>query len=289
MTISNLIDPDEILDEILLYYIRFKPTWDAFLEFIRIVNKVAGCSILPQTKFLILKAFSSSSSATYHLQCSHCGFYGFKYDLQDDKQSSYRCHRSVCGKLNTLEKPKVVYVTFKIKPLIQKLLMQHSDKLIFHRATQSRFPLYDIYNGEIYNSIISKHGEIIAISTNTDGVKRYRSGKDSLWPQYVVVYNLPQNIRMKEENMIITALFSGRQINMHDFYNEFVMEINAINKDGGLTHMRKQLPIFCINAALDSTARPKLQNHTQFNGFWGCGFCYSNGVSIGKCLKYPRR
>jgi hypothetical protein len=259
------------------------------IDFINIINKVAGKKVLPHTKYLLLKAFSSQAEATYHIMCSHCGFYGYNFCINEPRQQMYTCRQSNCGKPNFLERPKVLYVTFKVEPLIKKLLNKHKDNLLFHEQCQPQFPSVDVFSGKVYNEIVDKNGPFIAVGTNSDGVNRYTCSKEALWPQFLITYNLPASIRNKQENILITALFSGRHIDMGDFYEEFVTEISLINRSGGIQLDGKRYPMFCINAALDSTARPKLQNHTQFNGRFGCSFCYTEGVSIDGSMKYPSR
>lgn len=188
-----------------------------------------------------------------------------------------------------MKKPKVLFVTFSIEPLLEKLLQAHRNDLIFHSKPIEMLPMSDIHNGEIYNNIVRSHGAVIAIGTNTDGVQRFNCSKDSLWPQYLVCYNISQKKRLRHENIIVSALFSGRNIDMSDFYEQFVTELKKINLKGGLQLENKKIPVFCINAALDSMARPKLQQHTQFNGHYGCSFCITRGESIGKSMKYPKR
>lgn len=44
----------------------------------------------------------------------------------------------------------------------------------------------------------------------------------------------------------------------------------------------KIVGICCV----DSKARPAMQNTTQFNGYYGCGFCLHPGILVEKQVKY---
>ncbi len=41
-----------------------------------------------------------------------------------------------------------------------------------------------------------------------------------------------------------------------------------------------------ICCCVDSKARPTMQNTTQFNGYYGCGFCLHPGVLVERQVKY---
>ncbi|CAG5072750.1 Protein of unknown function, partial [Cotesia congregata] len=38
---------------------------------------------------------------------------------------------------------------------------------------------------------------------------------------------------------------------------------------------------------VDSVARPILQNRLQFNGFYGCSWCYHHGIYDSRSMRYP--
>lgn len=277
----------EIVDDLLLLYVKHKPTMKMMEEYMKLINKVLGGRVFPDTKYLLHKMFSKDSSATYHLECKSCRLYGFKYQLNTEIELHYECFR--CGHHNNLKKPKVIFVTFPIKPILEMLVQRFSDHLIIHAEIPAAFPMDDVFNGKLYRETVQKHGPVLAVGTNTDGIQRFKSSRDSLWPQFLTLYNIPPIHRMKEQNIAITALFNGRQLEMEYFYSEFVSELSEINKNGGIETKKGKLPVFCLNASLDSIARPKLQNHNQFNGFYGCSFCYTKGESLGGSMKYPMR
>lgn len=258
------------------------------IEFIKIINKALGFKLLPETKYLLLKVFSADSDAIYHLKCVSCHKYGFKYQLNTQIQSIYYCFR--CGHPNTIAKPKVIFVSFPLRSLLTSLVHTHENHLILHNKKQNIFPMEDVFNGNIYNNTLEKtRGSFLILGTNTDGVQRFKSSKDSLWPQYMTLYNIPAHLRMKQENIIISGLFSGKEIEMDYFYENIIKDIEEINERGGISTKAGNIPCFCLLASLDSTARPKLQKHMQFNGFHGCSFCFTKGESIEGSMKYPQR
>ena len=46
----------------------------------------------------------------------------------------------------------------------------------------------------------------------------------------------------------------------------------------------KFVPLACV---VDSVARPIIQNRLQYNGYYGCSWCYHPGRTVGRTVKYP--
>lgn len=49
----------------------------------------------------------------------------------------------------------------------------------------------------------------LALSLSTDGVPLYKSSRISMWPVYLIIQNLPINVRVNAENVILSALWVG--------------------------------------------------------------------------------
>ncbi len=49
----------------------------------------------------------------------------------------------------------------------------------------------------------------LALSLFTDGVPLYKSSGVSIWPVYVVILNLPANVRMNASSMILCGIWNG--------------------------------------------------------------------------------
>ena len=79
----------------------------------------------------------------------------------------------------------------------------------FHTLLQKRFSrtkehgcLRDIYDGEVYQKHMSPNGFLhnsmnISFTMNTDGAAVFKSSSASLWPVYLIINELPPQLRYK--------------------------------------------------------------------------------------------
>lgn len=242
-------------------------------------------TVIPNTKFLLFKAFGKTATVFYHLECKNCLKYGIRITIGE---KSGRCVN--CNILFETKDHKVLFSTFSLRDVLQTLVAKHENSLVFP-TDASLFPMNDVFCGSLFRNATLSHGKFLAIGVNTDGLKKFNKTKDSIWPLFMCLYNIPKALRLRRENLATLALFNGRNIDMEAFVGNFVKEIDEINSEGGLLTKYGQLKVFCITASLDSVARPKLQNHKQFNGFFGCSSCFNKGKTIkgSSVVKYPFR
>lgn len=84
--------------------------------------------------------------------------------------------------------------------------------------------------------------------------------------------------------------FGKCEPDMNIFMSKFVEVATCIATErvnwvwDGVEQTSTFLPLLCC---VDSVAKPMIQNMTQFNGFYGCPYCYHGGKVINKQVKYP--
>lgn len=107
---------------------------------------------------------------------------------------------------------------------------------------------------------------------NTDGVKIFKSvRKGNFQPLKFVINELNPSVRLKSENIVVCGFWFGTSPIIEIFFNPFVKEITFINKTGvQLQISDEKILIIPLLATLDTVAKDKLQNKTQFNGYNGC-------------------
>lgn len=135
-----------------------------------------------------------------------------------------------------------------------------------------------------------------------DGVNLYNNTKRSIWVLFLVINELPSNERYKIGNIILLGLwYNNSKPNFNIFLRPFAdifndLAVNGINIDYSENErlVSRNIKFVLLNGHGDSPARSEMFNMKQFNGNFGCLFCYQNpkqpkdakGNIIGKKLVY---
>ena len=130
---------------------------------------------------------------------------------------------------------------------------------------------------------------------NTDGVPLYKSSSWNLWPVFLSILNLPVNIRMKAENVILAGLWYGPTKTPMKLLLEPAMEsldmlsssgVRVDTPDGPTTvHGKVMMGVF------DLPAKAAVLCMKQFNGEYGCAVCTHPGARLanGARVYLPRQ
>ena len=73
-------------------------------------------------------------------------------------------------------------------------------------------PTRDIWDGaslrvKIKEGSFYLYAENLALMLSTDGVPLFKSSSADLWPVFLVILNLPRNIRMNAQNIVLAGLW----------------------------------------------------------------------------------
>ncbi|KAH7974926.1 hypothetical protein HPB49_021467 [Dermacentor silvarum] len=110
----------------------------------------------------------------------------------------------------------------------------------------------------------------------TSGVLQERSSLQ------LTVNELPP--KMRHKNVVVSALWYGQSHpNMTLLLNSFVQQMRDL-AGGGVTWMAGtdsiHSEVYCLSCCADAPARASLQNFTQYNGYYGCGWCLHRGKTV---------
>lgn len=116
--------------------------------------------------------------------------------------------------------------------------------------------------------------------------------KTKFWPIQLLFNELPISMRFKfvllNAAMVVQQEPSSKLLNL--FLKSFIdqaLELSEIDIPviyDGKTYRLKFILLFC---ALDSVARALVQCRIQFNGYFGCSFCYIHGFYACGAVRYP--
>ena len=182
-------------------------------------------------------------------------------------------------------------ISEQIKTLFAR---KHFYTNLLHRFTRVKLNqdcFEDIYDGLLYKKLMLPNGILnsqnnISLTWNIDGLAVFSSSKFSLWPCYFVVNELPYQLRLLKENMIIGGLWFGEEKpNMRVFLKPIIAELATLERDG-IEVQSPSIPypfvskVILLAGTCDLPAKCMILNTIQFNGMFGCSKCIQPGFSF---------
>lgn len=276
---SSNVTTSDAIHMILGYYLRHNLTWKALEHLLELVRVLLGnkCN-LPPTKYFFKKNMLFDTKPVYHFYCRKCKIYLGIFEELSNLKNCLHCEEPVT--LSNMNGGSF-FIYISLKKQIEGLLKNNEIVLNFNSSLQSDV-ISDFCDGKLYKKIKTKNNTdaIISLTINTDGVNVYKSKrKSSLWPLQMIVNELPIDVRFKSKNIILCGIWYGTDPDMKMFFKPFIDELNSLETDK-LTYNNKTITVRAIFATMDSVARCKVQYLTQFNGKFGCTYCFHPGTSL---------
>ena len=128
----------------------------------------------------------------------------------------------------------------------------------------------------------------VLLNVNIDGAALFKSSSFSVWPVWFQIFNLPEKLGGKFSNHALLGLWHGKsKPNWEFFLKKISIEIECFLEyktfiDGLGFCLFTLLFLIC-----DMPAMAPLCCHVQFNGYYGCPYCYTKGVYFAKRMTYP--
>ncbi|GBM98129.1 hypothetical protein AVEN_229771-1 [Araneus ventricosus] len=154
----------------------------------------------------------------------------------------------------------------------------------------------DVMYDDLYRSVPAVNNfDNLSLQFNVDGIPMYRKSRYSIWPIQCAFNELPP-VRRKQ-HIMMRGLWFGKEkpdINFN-YFIPFVNELDSLIKSGinwfvKHENKNKSTKIIPLIFPSDAPARAMIQNFTQYNGAYGCGFCERKGEVVEKgrvtCLIY---
>lgn len=118
-----------------------------------------------------------------------------------------------------------------------------------------------------------------------------KSSKSSAWPIYAEINELPPQMRKK--HMLLAAIFvDDAHPIMNNFMRPFTIEIQKLFSEGikwkPINEPEVTSRFIVTTCSLDAPARAAVACIKQYNGKYGCLYCYAKGKSVGRGKRvYP--
>jgi hypothetical protein len=168
-------------------------------------------SILPQPNTLpatwksIMKLFGRTNLFTTTFLCSLCHSKCGKTTF-----STKMCRNKTCSRSNvTLKTHEIVeLVNLDVRTQLKSTI---SRNINFLSKNADYFPKSDISNGAFYQTTISKSNcNTITLILHTDGAPLIRTTKQSIWPLFASIVEIPPPVREYQKNIILLGLWSSK-------------------------------------------------------------------------------
>lgn len=221
-----------------------------------------------------------------HVYCPNtdCKEYlGVRHDVKDKKQEQRLNKNCKCGEKIT-DKNVKIFLTLNLATQIEKKIVRPQVKTSLNygtvRVKRNPKALEDVFDGKEYVKIHS-NGQLklensLSYTLYGDGSLSSESGKGSTWPVFIKINEVPPS--MRAQNMILYGLWTNdSHPNMNTLLKPFVKEANILSSNGMDLDLGDNrivsTKILPGHLCVDSHARCKFLNMSQYNGRHGCTFC----------------
>lgn len=265
---------------VLNFYIKYNLTQEAVVELLKMINIMAGVKNLPEsyTSFIACYQNPFDSHRVYFCCECKCEFGGSEAPSKDAV-----CRISGCNS-NKFD----FFMVLSVEQQIKDTVVKYQNEIKEYETLVNTEHISDVNQGDILKAITTKEeGSFITLSVNTDGAAAYRwTINKPCYPIFVVVNNLPPRLRFSKNNIILAGIWLSKgEPDIPLFFKKFCAEVKSLRK--GITIGQHIYKVVVLQACLDTIARPKLQNSTQFNGKFGCSLCLHEGKVFGTQVRYP--
>lgn len=272
----------QIILKLFELFIRHKWTLKSLQDAATLLNSMPGTNIqLPKTKYGLLKELMSNAyiNIVQYIQCEKCGKYTECCYTNKKKASA-------CEECDQKFKKDNFFVYFRVKEQVEAIIEKNFDNLEYCESLQNEANITDTYSAEYIRKIKQKDENVYSMILNTDGVATVRSNTSSLWPIILICNFLPPQLRFKNENIIVAALYHGKEKpNIHDFFQPLVEEFESLSSTGIFVRNR-YFKISVTHAIFDLPAKSSISQITQFNGEHACNSCLQLGEKTSKGIRY---
>ena len=168
--------------------------------------------------------------------------------------------------------------------------------LLDHWKALQKFPqsfnpriLTDIWDGAFLQQLMQNDSSFtrdgyFAFSLSTDGVPLFKSSLMSLWPVYLVVLNLPPEVRMNSNNIILGGLWVGpTKPPMKLLLKPILESLRKLDSEGLVINTPHGIKTFrgkLVMGLFDLPAKAAVLCAKMFNGLCGCSVCLHPGKQL---------
>ncbi|XP_037290638.2 uncharacterized protein LOC119185900 [Rhipicephalus microplus] len=294
---------DDLLALTVNFVLEFGIPWKGVEALQKLIMHILERHDIPVTKYLFKKSVGAEiKAARLHFYCENCMTLLAVTSGDLAARNAVRVTCTVCGQRNSgpqMLRDGHFFITLPIAKLLSSLLAENDASTALHERLNSinesmsvdKDEMTDIIDGTLYRALrrelTSKND--ITLTVNSDGSAVFKSSKFSVWPVQVMVNELP--VYMRQKNVLVSALWYGQKHpDMTLLLNAFVEQMDGLSTSGITWKAGNETvhsKVYCFSCSADAPARAAMQHLTQFNGYYGCGWCLHPGAAVNGTVKYP--
>lgn len=241
---------EQLIKQLFSLFIRHRWTLTSLEDTAKLMNSMPGAEIiLPTTKYRLIKQLLNMSNitATQNFFCQSCKTFT-KIEFSNDSKTK-KCVN--CGK----KLGDNFFVSFNLREQLVRVIDSHYDSIkIFRDSMKNNENVTDVYGSDYMKKIMVTNDNIYSLTLNTDGVAIVQSKGSSLWPVLLTCNFLPPQIRFKDKNILVAALYYGNtKPNMHELLRPLAEEFETLSE--GIFVQDIFCNVFITNASLDLPAK----------------------------------
>ncbi|CAF3329002.1 unnamed protein product [Rotaria socialis] len=241
---------------------------------------------LPTSWKKIKKLFGTTTLSFTTFLCANC-LNVCKITSFNTKNCSNNSCRLFDRTLKTSEIVEIVHLDIRSQI---KLIINRNINLLQQQHNVS--PSSDVTSGSFYRKMASsEHSNTVTLILHSDGAPLVRSTKQSIWPFFASIVELPPPVRDYQANIILLSLWSSkRKPDVNVFLEKSINDIERLINHGTVFYINNMEYRFLIRIQLfvsDLPARALMFKTTHFNGYYACHYCVTKGHWSGSSVIYP--
>ncbi|CAF4070044.1 unnamed protein product [Rotaria magnacalcarata] len=239
---------------------------------------------LPTTFRQILNIYGKTPSSIENFYCNNC------WTLIKKKGGQQICTNTNCLSYNLqLSKRQVTeVVTTNIREKVQSVVRRNLSLLT---GNDNLFPPFDIPSGDRYQTITKEIDHPITLCIHADGAPLIRSTKSAVWPCFSSIVELPPPVREHKSNILTLGLWvSTVKPNVNLFLHDIIEQLIDLSKTGTSIFINEhefRIHIKTQFFVSDLPAKSLFLKTINFNGYFACTKCFTEGVLYNRQVIYP--
>lgn len=258
---------DRSFNESIEFYVRHNITKAALYDLTKLPRYKVENKIKEKMRY----------SYVYHVKCTNCGTY---ISIENGTKAAH-CERALILQETNF------FATIPVKQqLINSIGRNFKEIMEFLcEAEREKQHFGDIFDGQIYKNIkkeVALRRIILPLSLNSDGIKMFKRNVNSVWPIQLIQNFLPPRLRYLTENIILSGIFYGTEIDFKIVLKPLIMEMEILKSGFDMTVDNVTLEFVPVitQVAVDLQAKYKIQGFLSFNSAESCAYCYHKADSI---------